>query len=384
MKTLRDLNLKNKRALLRADFNIPINDGVIDENEDWRIRAVIPTINYIKNQNAEAIIIIAHLGRPGGKYDENYSLAPVAEYLEKISDYPIKFIKDFEKQKDEVKKARGVMMLENIRFWPGEELNDQKFAKNLADLGNVYINDAFADSHRAHASIAAIPKYLDSAAGLLLEKEVMILNEAMKNPKRPLAVIIGGVKISTKIKLIKKFLNIADHLILGGALVNTVLQAQGTAIGRSITESAMVGEVKGLELTNTKLHIPVDVVVSREPSGKSPSRVTGVGNVTEEDMILDIGPDTNVVYEQIIKTAKMIIWNGPMGLAEVEAFSGGTKATAKAVSESGAYSIIGGGDTVAMVRKLGLADKIGHLSTGGGAMLEFLAGDKLPGIEALK
>jgi phosphoglycerate kinase len=388
MKTIRDLNVKNKRVLVRADFNVPIgDDNRIDNKEDWRIEATLPTINYLLDQEAK-IILLTHLGRPNGKILNGFCLDPIAQRLEELLGRKIIKLDDCqgEKVKARVKniKQKEIILLENLRFCPGEAENDPDFAKELASLGEVYINDAFGASHRAHASLVGIPRYLPSGAGLLLEKEIKILSKISDQPERPLLVIIGGVKISTKIRVVRNFLKKADNLILGGALANTVIRAKGFAIGRSVVEETMIDEVKKLELTDTKLHLPVDVIVATDASGQAASRIAPVANTKEEEMILDIGPDTIGLFSRIISRAKTIIWNGPMGLFEIEKFASGSKEIARAVAQSEGFSVVGGGDSIRLLEELGLINKIGHVSTGGGAMLQFLAGEKLPGIEALK
>lgn len=379
MKFLRDLDVKDKRVLLRVDFNVPVgDDGLVDSKEDWRIEATLPTINYLLNQKAK-VILLSHLGRPKGRVVKSLRLDPIAQRLSELLN---KKVVKVEKMKEV--KSDEIVLLENLRFYPGEEENDSDFVKQLAKLGEIYVNDAFGNVHRAHASMVGLPQCLPSCAGLLLEKEIKVLSEISDKAERPLIVIIGGVKISTKIKVIKNFLKKADGLILAGALANTVISAKGFAIGKSISQKEMVEEVKKLELTNIKLHIPVDVVASVDPSGRAPSRVAAVGNTEEKEMILDIGPDTIQLFSRIISKAKTIIWNGPMGVFEVEKFAQGSRKIAQAVAQSDSFSLVGGGETITLLEQLGLLKKIDHISTGGGAMLKFLANEKLPGIEALK
>lgn len=377
--------LDGKRVLLRLDLNVPLKGGKIDESEDWKIKRVLPTIHYLKEQGAK-IRIMSHLGQPKGKFDESLSLRPVAEYLENQLQRDIDFFPYVIREvAGHFETKAKIMMFENLRFDPGEELNDPEFAKALAKFGDVYVNDAFAASHRAHASIVGVTQYLPSFAGWLLQKEVDILSDTMENPERPLVVIIGGAKISTKIKLIKRFLGLADHIILGGALANTVLFARGVNVGRSLVENYIADEVIKFYLENTEIHVPIDAIVSPDSSGKSPVRQAAIGNIGNDDMILDIGPKTRYLYSGVISEASTIIWNGPMGLAEIKAFSGGTRKIAEAIKRNHESSpIIGGGDTVAIIRKMGFGEDIAYFSTGGGAMLEYLVvGDKLPGIEAL-
>lgn len=387
MKFLRDFNFKDKKVLIRVDFNVPLGDDLkVDNSEDWRIEATLPSIKYLLDQGAK-IILLAHLGRPNGKIVEGLRLDPVAKRLGELLGRKVIKLDDCcsQKVKDRVSqiKVGEIILLENLRFYPEEKNNDRQFAKQLASYGEIYVNDAFGVDHRAHASLVGIPKYLPSCAGLLLEKEITALTKVLDKPERPLVVIIGGVKISTKIKVIKKFLKKADNVLLGGALANTVLAAKGIAIGQSVVEEGMIEEVKKLELTDIKLHLPVDAITSTDPLGKSDIRIAPIGNTNKEEMILDIGPDTNNLFRQIISQSKAIIWNGPMGLIEVDKFVEGTKKIAQVIANNDSYSVIGGGDSIALIEEMGLFDKMSHVSTGGGAMLKFLAGDKLPGIEAL-
>jgi len=382
---LRNIDVSNKRVLVRADFNVDLDkDGrVID---DFRIKAVIPTIEYLIKNNAK-VILMSHLGDPKAGVEEKLRLGPVQDKLMEYLDLSVVKADDCigsEIEKWTQKMDVGeILLLENLRFYKEEKENDENFAKELAKMGDIYVNDAFSVCHRDHASVVAITKFLPSFAGLLLEKEMAVLKKAMEAPEHPLAIIIGGAKISTKIKIVKKFLNLADDILLGGALANTVLRAKGIAIGKSIVEEEMVQDVKNLEITNTKIHIPVDTVVSVDKGGKEESREAPVGKMEENELILDIGPETENLFSQVIKNAKTIIWNGPVGLFEIEKFAHGTEAVARAVANCQCYSIVGGGETICYINKLGLADKFSHISTGGGAMLKFMAGEKLPGIEAL-
>jgi phosphoglycerate kinase len=388
MKNLRDFSFENKRVLVRVDFNVSIgDDGRVDEKEDWRIEATLPTINYLLKQRAK-IILLAHLGRPHGEIVESLRLDPVARRLEELLGQTVVKLNDclgrqVEKRIKNIQ-AGEIFLLENLRFHIGEEKNNPDFAKQIARLGEVFVNDAFGVIHRPHASMVSLPQYLPSGAGLLLEKEIGILSKVLTKPKHPLVVIIGGVKISTKIKVIKNFLERTDDLILGGALANTVIKAKGFTIGKSIVEEEMVDQVKKLELTDTKLHIPVDVIASVDAQGQAPSRIAPVGYTKEKEMILDIGPDTCQLFKRVISRAKTVIWNGPMGLFEVDKFASGTKEIARAVAQTKSFSVVGGGDTINLLERMNLAGRIDHLSTGGGAMLKFLAGEKLPGLEVLK
>lgn len=403
MKILKDINnLSGKKVLVRNDFNITIDDSgkILD---DFRIRASLPTINFLLEQKVK-IILMSHFGRPLGNQkparpaerseagetrNQKFSLKPIEERLSELLGVEIKLASDcvgaeVENLVGQLKDGE-ILLLENLRFHPEEEANDEAFAQNLAKLGEIYINDAFGASHRAHASIVGVAKYLPSFAGFLLEKEVEILGRALENPDRPLTVVIGGAKISTKMKLIERYLERADRIILGGALANTVLHAQGLAVGSSLIEEEAVPELKKLKITDAKLHIPVDVVASTDKTGQAEIKIDPVGKTGPGEIILDIGPETEKIFDRIVKSSKMIIWNGPMGFFEVEKFSQGTKAMAESIASCPeCFSIIGGGETTCFVEKVGMIDKFDHVSTGGGAMLEFLAGDKLPGIVALE
>lgn len=384
LRSLKEVDVSGKRVLVRVDFNVDLDakGKIID---DFRIWAVLPTINYLREKGAK-IILMSHLGDPDG-IDKNLSLASVREKLSKLLGKDVLKAngcigKEIKAMGENLKEGE-ILLLENLRFYKEEKENSENFAKELASLADIYINDAFSVSHRQHASLVAITKFLPSYAGLLLEKEVNVLKKIMEYPEHPLAVIIGGAKISTKIKLIKNFLSVADDIILGGALANTVLRAKGIAIGKSVIEEEMVEEVKNLEITSTKIHIPVDTIVSVDRNGNAPERIAPVGKTEENELILDIGPETEGLFAEVIKGAKTIIWNGPMGLFEVKKFAHGTEAIAKAITESSCYSVVGGGETISFLDQAGLAGKFSHLSTGGGAMLKFLSGEKLPGIEAL-
>jgi len=379
LKTIRDIDIKGKRAFLRVDFNVPLGENNrVDENENWRIKKTLPTIEYLLKEKAR-LIIISHLS---GKK----SLKPIADYLAELIGQEVIFINEIigpkVKERANRMKVGEILMLENLRFYPEEEANGENFAKELAGLADIFVNDAFSVSHRQHASIVGLPKFLPSFAGFLIEEETKVLGGLIQKPIRPLATIIGGEKISTKIKLVKKMLDWSDHLLLGGALANTVLKAKGVAVGQSLIEEEMINETE--ELTNPKLHIPVDVLVSKKSSGEKDIRISPAAEVQNDEIILDIGPETIEAFSKIISQAKTIIWNGPMGLAEVKSFSSGTRKIAQAVVLSQAYSVVGGGDTISILRKMELGEKFDYLSTGGGAMFEFLAEGTLPGILALQ
>ncbi|OGD30186.1 phosphoglycerate kinase [Candidatus Azambacteria bacterium RIFCSPHIGHO2_02_46_12] len=382
MLTIKSADVKNKKVLLRVDFNVVLvkKGGTTRIADDFRIRAALPTIKHLLKNKAK-IIIASHLG------DGKESLRPVSRRLEKLLKKKVRFVGECAGKQVEEKvramKNGQILFLENLRRHPEEKKNDLEFAEKLARLAQIYVNDAFGVCHRPHASVVGITKFLPSYAGLLLEKETNVLEQATTSPDRPLAVIVGGAKISTKIKLIERFLNLADDVILGGALANTVLKAKGLNIGKSLVEEEMIKPLKKIEITSPKLHLPVDVIVSSSESGERPVRVCGVGGVKNGEKIFDIGPDSLVLFDKIIHNAKTIIWNGPIGLFEVEQFARGSYFIAQSVAASSAYSIVGGGETIAVLGKLNLTDKFNHVSTGGGALLEFLSGNKLPGLESL-
>lgn len=386
VRSIREIDISNKRVLVRVDFNVNLNENG-EVEDDFRIRAALPTIKYLLGNNAK-IILMSHLGKPDGKAVEGLRLGPIQDKLTEILDLSVAKADDCVGEKIEKwiagMQTGEILLLENLRFHKGEKENDEKFAGQLARLGDIYVNDAFGTCHRNHASVSAITKFLPSYAGLLLEKEIEVLTKAIENPEKPLAVIIGGAKVSTKIKVIKKFLDIAENILLGGALANTVLHAQGLAIGKSFVEEAALEKIKDFNITDTKLHLPVDAVVSKNKSGQEEAIIEPVGKIGEDKLILDIGPETEELFGEIIKSAKTVIWNGPMGLFETEKFSRGTRMVASAIISCGCHSIVGGGETIAFINKNGWTDKFFHVSTGGGAMLKFLAGEKLPGIEALE
>jgi phosphoglycerate kinase len=388
MKTLKDIDFKNKKVLVRCDFNVPLDkNGAIED--DSRIKAALPTIEYLIKKEAK-IILMSHLGRPEGKVIEELRLNPVAERLSELLKQSVKKLDDCvgEKAQEEVERIEPgeIILLENVQFNPGEKKNDSDFAKTLASYADIFIMEAFGQAHRNYASIAGISKYLPAAAGFLLEKEIEILSRVRDNPSRPLVVIIGGLKIETKIGVISEFLKRADHLLLGGQVANTILIGKGLSLGRSLIEDEeLAGKVKKIDITIPKIHLPVDGLIAPEEGERNPVRMGAVGTIKAGEKIYDIGPETISVFSEVIKTAKMILWAGPLGLFEDERFGNGTRQIALVVTgNKDAFKIVGGGDTIASIDKLGLLDKFNHVSTGGGAMLEFLAGEKLPGIEALK
>ncbi|MBM3250991.1 MAG: phosphoglycerate kinase [Candidatus Nealsonbacteria bacterium] len=369
MKTLKDLDVKNKRVLVRCDFNVPLDEkGEI--NDDFRIKQTLPTIEYLLKNKAR-VILMSHLGDGG-------SLQVIQKRLEKYLGVPVLLGKK--------KAGEGeILLLENLRFHKGEEKNDEKFAKGLAKLGDVYVNEAFAVCHRPHASIIGVPKYLPSAAGFLLEKEIKILSRVLEDPWRPLVVIIGGLKIESKIKVIKQFLEKADQLLVGGKIAEPILIVKGICVGRPWPLEEVVKEIEKFNLTSTKLHLPIDALVSPDETGEMYVNEAAPGRVRKDEMLLDIGPETIKMFSKIIKEAKMIVWAGPVGLFERPFFEKGTKAIAEQIVRNyKAFKIVGGGDTLSALKKFGLRDKFDHISTGGGAMLAFLGGEELPGLKILE
>jgi phosphoglycerate kinase len=382
--SIRDLDLKNKRVFIRVDFNVPLAPGGQEITSDKRIKASLPTIQYALDHGA-GLILASHLGRPKGKVNPEMSLKPVAERLVKLLGCPVKMAPDcIGPEVEAMKPAPGeVLLLENLRFHPEEEKNDAGFSRKLAALCDLYVNDAFGSAHRAHAStvgmIAFVPK---AAAGLLMEKELQYLTMATTNPVRPSIAILGGAKVSDKIEVISNLAKVVDRLLIGGAMAYTFLKAQGQPTGKSLVEDDKLALARDLlKSVGGKMMLPVDHVVVSELKEGAPNAV--VETVPADKMGVDIGPKTVDAFSKVIAGAKTIIWNGPMGVFEKPPFDKGTVAVAKAVAQSGATSIVGGGDSEKAVKSAGVADKISHVSTGGGASLEFLAGIKLPGVEAL-
>lgn len=389
-KTFKDIDVTGKRVFVRVDFNVPQDDnGKI--TDDTRIRAALPTINYLVNQNAK-VILCSHLGRPKGVVNEKYSLAPVAVRLSELINKPVSMAKDVvgesAKKLVEEMKDGEIVLLENVRFHAEEEKNDPEFAKELASLADVFVNDAFGTAHRAHASTAGIAKFLPAVAGFLMDSEIMALSNAVENAEKPLVVILGGAKVSDKINVIATLMTKATTLLIGGAMANTFLAAKGYNVGFSKYEADRIDVAKELmekaESLNVNLLLPVDVMAGKEFAPKTKCKSFSVDKIADGYQAMDIGKKTRKLYAEEIKNAKTIIWNGPMGVFEFKKFSKGTLAVAKAIAKSSAVSVVGGGDSAAALQQLGYANKVTHLSTGGGATLEFLEGKNLPGVAMLE
>jgi phosphoglycerate kinase len=382
--SIRDLDLQGKRVFMRVDFNVPLAPGGKEITSDKRIKASLPSIQYALEHGA-ALILASHLGRPKGKPNAEMSLAPVAERLSSLLGKPVAFAPDCVGPAVEamLPKPGGVLLLENLRFHAEEEKNDPAFSKQLAALCDVYVNDAFGSAHRAHASTVGMIAYVkQAAAGLLMDKELEYLTKVTTNPERPCIAILGGAKVSDKIEVIQNLMKVVDRLMIGGAMAYTFLRARGEATGKSLVEEDKIELAKELmAASGDKLLLPVDHVVAAEFKAGAESQV--VDTIPGDKMALDIGPKTIAVYEAVIASARTIIWNGPMGVFEMPPFDRGTVALAKAVAASGAVSVVGGGDSEKAIKSAGVADKISHVSTGGGASLEFLGGTELPGVAAL-
>lgn len=388
-KTISDIRVKGKRVLVRVDFNVPLEGGRI--TDDHRITESLRTINYLRRQGAR-VILASHLGRPRGKVKEDLRLDPVAERLSELLGAPVRKLPDCVGPEVEAAVAAmkdgDVVLLENLRFHPGEESNDDAFARKLAALADVFVNDAFGTAHRAPASTVGVARYLPAVAGFLMEKELVNLSRALESPTRPFAAILGGKKVSDKIGVIRNLLTKADTLLIGGAMAYTFLRAKGYHVGASFCEEDKLDLARSLmdeaRQRNVGFHLPEDVVVADRFAQDANHKIVPADQIPEGWMGMDIGPKTAAAFRQIILGARTVIWNGPMGVFEFPAFAAGTREVAKAMADSTAVTIVGGGDTAAAVEQFGLAERMTHISTGGGASLEFLEGRELPGVAVLQ
>ncbi|MCG3419747.1 phosphoglycerate kinase [Oceanobacillus jordanicus] len=387
-KTLQDVDVKGKKVFCRVDFNVPMKDGEV--TDDTRIKAALPTIKYLSEQGA-TVILASHLGRPKGEAVEELRLDPVAKRLSDLLDKEV--VKTDEVYGSEVNEALSrlsdgdILLLENVRFEAGEEKNDEQLAQAFADMADIYVNDAFGAAHRAHASTAGVAEKLPAVAGKLLEKEIAVLGKALKNPERPFTAIIGGAKVKDKINVIDNLLDKVDNLIVGGGLAYTFIKAQGYEIGKSLLEEDKLDLAKEFmqkaKDNGVNFVLPVDVVVADDFSEEANTKIVDIEEIPADWEALDIGPKTREKYSQIVADSKLVIWNGPMGVFELNVFAGGTKAVAESLANTEGYTVIGGGDSAAAVEKFDYAEDMDHVSTGGGASLEFMEGKALPGVEAL-
>ncbi|MBF4501204.1 phosphoglycerate kinase [Savagea sp. SN6] len=387
--TMKDIDVRGKRVFVRVDFNVPMKDGII--TDDTRIQAALPTIQYLVGEGAK-VILASHLGRPGGEVKEELRLAPIAKHLETLLDQKVEALSESIGETVEAKVAEmedgDVILLENVRFHAGEQKNDETLSKAFARLADVYVNDAFGAAHRAHSSTAGIASFVDvSVSGLLLEKEIEVLGAALETPKRPFTAIIGGAKVKDKIGVIDHLLDKVDHLLIGGGLSYTFSKAQGHDVGNSLVEEDKIDLAKSFiekaEQKGVSMHLPTDAVIADEFSAEANVQQVAIDSIPAGWMGLDIGPETAKHYAEIIEKSQLIIWNGPMGVFEMKPFENGTKTVAEAMATTAGYTVIGGGDSAAAVEQFDLADKMDHISTGGGASLELMEGKVLPGIAAL-
>jgi len=386
LRTLRQAQVSGKRVLVRVDFNVPLDPNTGEVADDTRIRAVLPTIEYLTQQGAR-VILMSHLGRPEGKVVEKLRLDPVARRLSALLGRPVKKAPDcigpeVERMVAELQPGE-VLLLENVRFHPGEEANDPAFAEALARLGDIFVSDAFAAAHRAHASTVGVARFLPAYAGFLMEKEIYYLTKVLEAPERPYVAVIGGAKVSDKLPVLRNLLPRVDRLLVGGGMANTFLKAEGHQVGSSLYEEEQVGAAREL-LATGKVLIPVDGVIAERVAADAQTQIIVFGDVPEGWRILDIGPETVRRFQEALRPARTVLWNGPLGVFELAPFAAGTRAIGEFLAGlAGAVRVIGGGETVAAVEKFGLADRFDHVSTGGGATLEFLEGRTLPGIAVL-
>jgi phosphoglycerate kinase len=390
-KTVRDIDVKGKKAIVRCDFNVPMKDGKI--TDDVRITSAMPTVEYLL-ENGAAVILMSHLGRPKGKPNHDFTLAPVAERISELLGRPVIFaasdsvVDEGVKAKAKALKPGEVMLLENVRFRPEEEKNGEEFSKELASLADVFVNDAFGTAHRAHSSTAGIASFLPAVSGFLIEKELRFLGEALNDPKRPLVAILGGAKVSDKIGVIENLIEKADTIMIGGGMAYTFLKANGYEIGKSLCEEDKLELARDLQIKardrGVAMMLPVDSKVGSAFAEDCDTKIADSCDMPADYLAMDIGPKTIAAYREALRTAGTVVWNGPMGVFEFKQFEDGTKAIAEALAESDALTIIGGGDSAAAAKKFGFEDKMTHISTGGGASLEFLEGKVLPGVDVLE
>ncbi len=385
-KLITDVDVQGKRVLVRVDFNVPIKDGQV--SDDTRITAALPTIKYLLEHGA-ALILFSHLGRPKEGPEAKYSMRPTADHLAKLLGKPVAFVEDCFGPVVEAAAAKlqpgDVLVLENTRFHKGETKNDMEIARQMASLADLYVNDAFGSAHRAHSSTEGVAHYLPAVAGFLMEKEIKYLGQAITDPKRPFVAILGGAKVSDKINVIRNLLQKADYVLIGGGMANTFFKAQGYPVGDSLVEDEALDTARELlGLGGQRLRLPVDAVIADRFDDGADRKVMAIGPIPDGWRIMDIGPETVAAYAKALHGAGTVVWNGPMGVFEFPNFSQGTFGVAQAVADSGAVSIVGGGDSVAAINQSGLSDKITHISTGGGASLEMLEGLVLPGVAALQ
>ena len=387
-KSIKDIDVRGKRVFCRVDFNVPMQNGAI--TDDTRVRAALPTIQYLVEQGAK-VILASHMGRPKGQIVEELRLTPVAKKLSELLGKEVAKADEAYGEAVEAQIANmqdgDVLLLENVRFYPGEEKNDPELAKAFANLADVFVNDAFGAAHRAHASTEGIAKFIPAVSGFLMQKELDVLGKAMSNPERPFTAIIGGAKVKDKIGVIENLLDKVDNLIIGGGLANTFTKAEGYEIGTSLLEEDKIELAKSFmeqaKEKGVKFYTPIDAVIAPKFGEDVESKVVDIDAIPSDWMSLDIGPKTAALYADVIKNSKLVIWNGPMGVFEIDKFANGTKTVAQALADSDAYSVVGGGDSAAAAEKFELADKMSHISTGGGASLEFIEGKELPGVVAL-
>ncbi len=390
LQTVKDVDLTNKRILIRLDFNVPLQDGIV--TDDTRIRSALPTLNYILEQEGTSLVVMSHFGRPKGEKNPAFSMGPIAKRFEELLGRPVKLASDVigAEVEKEVAALKGgeVLLLENVRFYKEEEKNDPQFAKTLAGYGQIYVNDAFGTAHRAHASTEGVSHYLPSVAGFLIEKEVQFFAPLLENPAKPFVAIIGGSKVSSKISVLESLVKTCDTIVIGGGMAYTFLKVEGHTIGNSLLEEDYFEVAKSFlakaKEMGVKVILPVDHLCASEFSKDAAATLIDSVDIPEGLIGMDVGPKTVDLIVAEVNKAASIVWNGPMGVFEFENFAQGTEAVAKAAAESSGTTVVGGGDSVAAINKFGLVEKIDHVSTGGGASLEFLEGKQLPGIKALE